>query len=77
MISTAGRRPHLRRPHDHPPAPLPSDAAAPVAEYYRQLHMLTQQGRGFTEAVVTSDAEGLCAGDRSLFDADGALVSPK
>jgi xanthine dehydrogenase accessory factor len=56
-------------------APLPSDAAAPVAEYYRQLHMLTQQGRGFTEAVVTSDAEGLCAGDRSLFDADGALVS--
>jgi xanthine dehydrogenase accessory factor len=51
--------------------PLPAGTAA---DYYRWLYLLTQQGRGFTEAVVVSDAEGLCAGDRYLFDADGALA---
>ena len=51
--------------------PLPAGTAA---DYYRRLYALTQQGRGFTEAVVVSDAEGLCAGDRYLFDADGALA---
>ena len=51
--------------------PLPAGTAG---DYYRWLHLLTQQGRGFTEAVVVSDAEGLCAGDRYLFDADGVLV---
>ena len=52
--------------------PLPAGTAA---DYYRRLHTLTQQGRGFTEAVVVSDAEGMGTGDRYLFDADGALVA--
>ena len=70
-----GRRPHLRRPHDHSPGPLARRDTR--ADYYRRLHTLTQQGRGFTEAVVVSDAEGLCAGDRYLFDADGVACNPE
>ena len=51
--------------------PLPAGAAGPAADYYRRLHALAEQGRGFTEAVVVGES----AGDRYLFDADGALAA--
>ena len=52
--------------------PLPAGA---TTDYYRQLHTLAEQGDGFTEAVVVADADGQCAGDRYLFDAERALVA--
>ncbi len=55
--------------------PLPAGATEPAADYYRHLHGLAERGLGFTEAVVVADAAGLSAGDRYLFDADGALAA--
>jgi xanthine dehydrogenase accessory factor len=47
-----------------------------AAEYYRRFHGLVENGRGCTDAVVTSDQlPDLTAGDRFLFDADGRPVA--
>ncbi len=54
--------------------PVPAGAADHATDYYRRLQYLTEVGCGFTEAVVLSDSEGLCAGDRCLYDADGAFA---
>jgi xanthine dehydrogenase accessory factor len=51
--------------------PLPADAPATAADFYRRLRDLTGQGQGFTEAVVIGEAAGLPPGDRYLFDANG------
>src|SRR5262245_37266811 len=50
--------------------PVPADGPDrdPAAAYYSRMHGLADAGRGFTEAVVISDAAGLPPGDRYLFD---------
>ncbi len=51
--------------------PLPAGTAVAVADYYRRLRELAECGRGFTEAVVIGES----AGDRYLFDGNGALAA--
>jgi xanthine dehydrogenase accessory factor len=53
----------------------PLSAGSDVAPYYRRLREFVEQGRGFTEAVVLADEDGLNAGNRYLFDADGLLAA--
>ena len=53
----------------------PLTAGSDAASYYRRLQDFAMLGRGFTEAVVLADADGLTSGDRYLFDADGALAA--
>jgi xanthine dehydrogenase accessory factor len=55
--------------------PLFPGVSPHVADYYRLLHTFTQEGQGFTEAVVVADSGPLAAGDRYLFDAQGAVVA--
>ncbi len=46
-----------------------------AADYFARLNDLIQQGHGCTEAVLTTNAEGLRVGDRFLFDGDGRVVA--
>ena len=46
-----------------------------VADYYRRLHRLIDDGRGCTQAIALASAFGLRAGDRFLFDASGQLAA--
>ena len=55
--------------------PLPAGSANAVADYYRRLHDLAEQGCRLHRGRRDSDAAGLRAGDRYLFDADGALAA--
>ena len=56
-----GRRPHLRRPDDHPrrPARRPAPATA-GRDYYRRCATWPRRGDGFTEAVVVGDGRRAC-----------------
>jgi xanthine dehydrogenase accessory factor len=55
--------------------PLSANRRERVAPYYRRLHHLVEAGVGCTEAVLLNDkTDGLPAGTRFLFDADGQLV---
>lgn len=42
-----------------------------ASHYYHRLYELADRGRGFTEAVVITDADRLSVGDRYLFDDAG------
>jgi xanthine dehydrogenase accessory factor len=67
-----GRRPHLRRPHDHPGPSLTASGARRLAasrSISRTPARLADRGDGFTEAVVIGEAAGLPVGDRYLSDA--------
>lgn len=46
-----------------------------VADYYRCLRRLLEEGRGCTQAIALASAFGLAPGDRFLFDAAGRLAA--
>jgi xanthine dehydrogenase accessory factor len=48
--------------------------SATAGDYYRLLRRLVEQGRGCTEAVVTTGKVGLPIGARLLFDGNNQLV---
>jgi xanthine dehydrogenase accessory factor len=55
--------------------PLAPGGTRGEGEYHTRLRTLTEEGKGFTEAVVVDDNGPLAVGDRYLFDAEGTVLA--
>jgi xanthine dehydrogenase accessory factor len=55
--------------------PLLPGSSARETEFFGRLHTLTEEGSGFTEAVVMEKNGPLDVGDHYLFDANGTVLA--